>query len=202
MAILSGETPRNVAGDDARRLAETTRRRRESFIVLAAGAAVAAFGLWGTGGPEVRGAGGNVFSFLLINLNIVLLLLVAFLVVRNILRLVLERRRGIMGSHFRSRLVLAFVTIAMFPATVMVIVSYEFVSNGIDDWLGREVEESLDAAYALAQIYYRSTADAAFAHATAIARDIAEKDLLAAEGQTELREVIADAQRIHGLATI
>jgi two-component system nitrogen regulation sensor histidine kinase NtrY len=202
MAILSGETPRNASGDDARRLAETTRRRRESFIVLAAGAAVAAFGLWGTGGPEVRGAGGNVFSFLLINLNIVLLLLVAFLVVRNILRLVLERRRGIMGSHFRSRLVLAFVTIAMFPATVMVIVSYEFVSNGIDDWLGREVEESLDAAYALAQIYYRSTADAALAHATAIAGDIAEKELLAPEGQAELREVIADAQRIHGLATI
>jgi two-component system nitrogen regulation sensor histidine kinase NtrY len=202
MAILSGETPRDVTGDEARRAAETTRRRRESFIVLAAGAAVAAFGLWGTGGPEVRGAGGNVFSFLLINLNIVLLLLVAFLVVRNILRLVLERRRGIMGSHLRSRLVLAFVTIAMFPATVMVIVSYEFVSNGIDDWLGREVEESLDAAYALAQIYYRSTADAALAHATAIATDIAEKDLLAPAGQAELREIVADAQRIHGLATI
>src|SRR6185369_10517304 len=91
----------------ARRAAESTRRRRESFVVLAAGLAVAVFGLWSTGGPEVRGAGGNAFSFLLINLNIVLLLLVAFLVVRNVLRLVLERRRGIMGSHLRSRLVLA-----------------------------------------------------------------------------------------------
>jgi two-component system, NtrC family, nitrogen regulation sensor histidine kinase NtrY len=203
MAILSGDTTlRDPAGDEARRAAETTRRRRESFIVLAAGAAVAAFGLWGTGGPEIRGAGGNVFSFLLINLNIVLLLLVAFLVVRNILRLVLERRRGILGSHLRSRLVIAFVTIAMFPATVMVIVSYEFVSNGIDDWLGREVEESLDAAYALAQIYYRSTADMALAHATAIAKDISEHDLLAPEGQADLRRTIADAQRIHGLATI
>ncbi len=217
MAILSGETPRSVPGDEARRAAETTRRRRESFIVLAAGAAVAAFGLWGTGGPEVRGAGGNVFSFLLINLNIVLLLLVAFLVVRNILRLVLERRRGILGSHLRSRLVLAFVTIALFPATVMVIVSYEFVSNGIDDWLGREVEESLDAAYDLARIYYRSTADSALAHAKAIAEEIEKNDLLdpAAGGEgspnsrqaapragSRLREVIADAQRIHGLATI
>ncbi len=186
----------------ARRAAESTRRRRESFVVLAAGLAVAVFGLWSTGGPEVRGAGGNAFSFLLINLNIVLLLLVAFLVVRNVLRLVLERRRGIMGSHLRSRLVLAFVTIALFPATVMVIVSYEFVSNGIDDWLGREVEESLDAAYSLAQIYYRSNADKALSHAKAISDDIVADDLLAPDKRPLLQKAIADEQRLHNLATI
>jgi len=188
--------------EDPRRVTETTRRRRESFIVLAAGLAVAAFGLWGTGGPDTRGGGGNVFSFLLINLNIVLLLLVAFLVLRNVLRLVLERRRGTMGSHLRSRLVLAFVVIALFPATVMVIVSYEFVSNGIDDWLGREVEESLDAAYSLARIYYRSTADNSLAHATALAADIVAGDLLAPGNEAALRRTVADEQRIHGLATV
>jgi len=209
MAVISGESP--APGDprvpdaasvqkEARRAAETTRRRRESFIVLAAGLAVAAFGMWGTGGPEARGS--NVFSFLLINLNIVLLLLVAFLVVRNVLRLVLERRRGTMGSHLRSRLVLAFVVIAMFPATVMVIVSYEFVSNGIDDWLGREVEESLDAAYSLARIYYRSTADRTVAHAHALAADISAGDLLAASNVAALRLRVADEQRIHGLSTV
>ncbi len=198
----SNEDARRAATADllARRAAESSRRRRESFIVLAAGIAAAVFGLWGTGGRS--GGAGNVFSFLLINLNIVLLLLVAFLVVRNLLRLVLERRRGILGSHLRSRLVLAFVTIALFPATVMVIVSYAFVSNGIDDWLGREVEESLDAAYSLARIYYRSTADRTHAHATALAADIARDDLLASSRRDELERRIAEEQRIHDLATI
>lgn len=204
MASSSGDSGRRAVGEDdgLRRLAETLRRRRESFVVLAAGLAAAAFGVWGTGGPEGRGAGGNVFSFLLINLNIVLLLLVAFLVVRNVLRLVLERRRGIMGSHLRSRLVLAFVTIALFPATVMVIVSYEFVSNGIDDWLGREVEESLNAAYSLARIYYRASADEALAHANALAADILAGDLLEPEKAVALGQVVAEEQRIHGLATV
>ncbi|MFN2376019.1 MAG: ATP-binding protein [Candidatus Binatia bacterium] len=204
MADISGETAQTPArrDDEARRLAEVSRRRRESFIVLAAGLAVAVFGLWGTGGPEGRVSGGDVFSFLLINLNIVLLLLMAFLVMRNVLRLVLERRRGAMGSHLRSRLVLAFVTIALFPATVMVIVSYAFVSNGIDDWLGREVEESLDGAYRLAGIYYRSTADQAVAHARAIAEDVAEGDLLAPARLEQLKRNLADVQRIHGVATI
>ncbi|MFN2426402.1 MAG: ATP-binding protein [Candidatus Binatia bacterium] len=205
-AAIAMEQARRAATllEDTRRAAETTRRRRESFIVLAAGLAVAAFGFWGTGGPDARAGagGGNVFSFLLINLNIVLLLLVAFLVVRNVLRLVLERRRGMMGSHLRSRLVLAFVVIAMFPATVMVIVSYQFVSNGIDDWLGREVEESLDAAYSLARIYYRSTADRSLAHANALAGDIVEQNLLAPDMEPLLKKIVANEQRIHGLATV
>jgi two-component system nitrogen regulation sensor histidine kinase NtrY len=204
MAADSRDTPRAgaPAADEARRAAESARRRRESFIVLAAGAAVAAFGLWGTGGPESRGGSGNVFSFLLINLNIVLLLLVAFLVVRNVLRLVLERRRGILGSHLRSRLVLAFVTIALFPSIVMVVVSYEFVSNGIDEWLGREVEESLNASYELAQSYYRSNADHSISHAVALAEDIAAGDLLAPSAAAALRRRVADEQRRHGLATV
>lgn len=204
MAILTGDTPRAgaQAGDDARRAAEAGRRRRESFIVLAAGAAVAAFGLWGTGGPEARGGGGNVFSFLLINLNIVLLLLVAFLVVRNMLRLVLERRRGILGSQLRSRLVLAFVTIALFPSIVMVVVSYEFVSNGIDEWLGREVEDSLSASYELAQSYYRSSADESLAHARALSEDIVRRDLLAPGATAALRRRVADEQRLYGLGAV
>ena len=199
----SGPDQSRDAAAEARRASDRKRRRRETAIIVAAGIAVAAFAFLQIAGPEARGgASSNVLSFLLINLNIVLLLLVAFLVLRNVLRLVLERRRGIMGSHLRSRLVLAFVAIALFPATVMVIVSYEFVTNGIDDWLGREVEESLDAAYALAQTYYRTTAVNAVAHARSIAVDISEEGLLEPSKAADLRARVAKEQDIHGLATI
>ena len=202
MVASRGESTASPRTEPGPGVAEALRRRRESFVVLAAGLAVAAFGVWGTGGPEARGTTGNVFSFLLINLNIVLLLLVAFLVVRNLLRLAIERRRGLLGSHLRSRLVLAFVTIALFPAVVMVMVSWEFVSNGIDDWLGREVEESLDAAYNLAQDYYRSTADVAVANAADLAGAIAAGDLLAPRNAESLRRLVAAQQKTHGLATV
>jgi len=181
---------------------EKRRRRREMAIVLAAGLAVVAFALWEVGRPGARGASGNVLSFLLININIVLLLLVVFLVVRNLLRLVLERRRGIMGSHLRSRLVLAFVTIALLPAIVMVMVSFEFVSNGIDDWLGRQVETSLSGAYRLARAYYQSTADSAVAHARAIAAEIDKGKLLEPAKHAALRTVVAEEQDIYSLGTV
>ncbi len=171
-------------------------------IVLAAGLAVVAFALWEVGRPGARSATGNVLSVLLINLNIVLLLLVVFLVVRNLLRLVLERRRGIMGSHLRSRLVLAFVTIALLPAIVMVMVSFEFVSNGIDDWLGRQVEDSLSGAYRLARTYYQSAADSAVAHARAVAAEIDKGKLLQPANERALRAVVAEEQDIYSLGTV
>ncbi|HYC57558.1 MAG TPA: ATP-binding protein [Candidatus Binatia bacterium] len=181
---------------------EQRRRRREMWTVVAAVVAVAAFAVWEIGNPETRGAAGNVLSFLLVNLNIVLLLLVAFLTVRNVLRLLLERRRGIMGSHLRTSLVLAFVTIALFPAVVMVIVSYQFVANGIDDWLGTEVEASLDGAYGMARAYYRDSADDAVAHARALSRDIARDGLIARNKAEALRARLSAEQQVHALARI
>ncbi|MBI5504892.1 MAG: HAMP domain-containing protein [Deltaproteobacteria bacterium] len=196
------EVQPEAGGQDPGNWVEKRRRRREMAIVLAAGLAVVAFALWEVGRPGARSAAGNVLSFLLINLNIVLLLLVVFLVVRNLLRLVLERRRGIMGSHLRSRLVLAFVTIALLPAVVMVMVSFEFVSNGIDDWLGRQVEASLGGAYRLARTYYQSVADSAVAHARAVAAEIDTGKLLDPANEVTLRTVVADEQSLYALGTV
>ena len=187
---------------DFETLNEKRRRRREMTIILAAGLAVVAFALWEVGRPGARSAAGNVLSFLLINLNVVLLLVVVFLVVRNLLRLVLERRRGIMGSHLRSRLVLAFVTIALLPAIVMVMVSFEFVSNGIDEWLSKQIEVSLRGAYSLARTYYQSTADAAVAHARAIADDIDKHALLERVNERALRAAVTEEQEVYSLGTV
>ena len=53
--------------------------------------------------------GSNIVFFLLINVNIILLGLLVFLVVRNLVKLVVERRRRMLGSRLQARLVLAFV---------------------------------------------------------------------------------------------
>ena len=42
-----------------------------------------------------------------------ILILVLFLVLRNVIKLMLDRRRRVLGSGLRSRLVLAFVTLSL-----------------------------------------------------------------------------------------
>jgi two-component system nitrogen regulation sensor histidine kinase NtrY len=152
---------------------ERRRRRREGLLIVAAGLAVVIFALWELRRPGATdAAAGNVFSFFVVNVNIILLLLLIFLVLRNVLKLVLERRQRVPGSHLRSRLVVAFTSIALFPAVVMLLISLEFSTNAIDDWFNHTVEESLVGASQLAQTYYRTTADQAIHHARRMAGEI------------------------------
>ncbi len=51
----------------------------------------------------------NWLVLVLININAILLLLLVFLVVRNIVKLFFERRKGVLGSKLRTKLVIAFV---------------------------------------------------------------------------------------------
>ena len=141
---------------------------------MAAGLAVVIFALWELRRPGATdAAAGNVFSFFVVNVNIILLLLLIFLVLRNVLKLVLERRQRVPGSHLRSRLVLAFTSIALFPAVVMLLISLEFSTNAIDHWFNDTVEDSLVGASQLAQTYYRTTADQALLNARRVSASVA-----------------------------
>jgi two-component system nitrogen regulation sensor histidine kinase NtrY len=186
---------------------ERRRRRREGLLILAAGIAVVVFALWEIRRPGATdSAAGNVFSFFVVNLNIILLLLLVFLVLRNVLRLYIDRRRQVPGSRLRTRLVLAFASIALFPATVMLLISLEFSTNAIDDWFNREVEDSLLGAWRLAQTYYRETGDRSQLHARLLA-ELAASELpgagaIGAGSEEELRGRIERYQRDYGLGAV
>ena len=185
--------------------AERRRRRREGVLIVAAGLAVVIFALWELRRPGATdAAAGNVFSFFVVNVNIILLLLLIFLVLRNVLKLVLERRTRVPGSHLRSRLVLAFTSIALFPAAVMLLISLEFSTNAIDEWFNDTVEDSLVGASQLAQTYYRTTADQAAVHARRLAAEIAHARHGRA-GDDALRAVataVASYQSDYGIGTV
>jgi two-component system nitrogen regulation sensor histidine kinase NtrY len=185
--------------------AERRRRRREGLLIVAAGLAVVIFALWELRRPGATdAAAGNVFSFFVVNVNIILLLLLIFLVLRNVLKLVLERRQRVAGSHLRARLVVAFTTIALFPAVVMLLISLEFSTNAIDDWFNRTVEESLVGASQLAQTYYRTTADQALLHARRIAGEIGSEigDGAAVSRQDALAAAVRKHQADFALGTV
>lgn len=205
--LRSPRTPGRTRVEPAVSAREKRRRRREAILIVAAGIAVVVFALWEIRRPGATdSAAGNVFSFFVVNLNIVLLLLLVFLVLRNVLRLYIDRRRQVPGSRLRSRLVLAFASIAVFPAAVMLLISLEFSTNAIDDWFNREVEDSLLGAWRLAQTYYRETGDRSQLHATRLAEALApalpESGELDAVTRTELLARIAKYQRDYRLGAI
>ncbi len=182
---------------------ERRRRRREGALILAAGFAVLLFAIWEIRDPRSSEAAGNVFSFLLINTNIILLLLLVFLVVRNLLKLMIERRRKVLGSQLKGRLVMSFITIALFPCAVLLLVSMEFFTNTIDTWFSTEVEKSLQGAWELAHTYYEESAEDALRHSRAVGQQIAQVIPEGGEvGAATIERVVKQNQEAYGLGTV
>ena len=71
----------------------------------------------------------NIIIFALINLNVILIVLLIFLVTRNVFKLILDRKRNILGAKIRSRLVLIFISFSLLPTILLFIAatSYNFV---------------------------------------------------------------------------
>lgn len=133
-------------------LREKIKKRRDFFLVLGA---IALIGMltW----VELRYFGVDSYLFLaFFNLNFILLLLILFLVVRNVFKLIIERRRKVLGAKLRTRLVLAFVSMSIVPVLLMFFIAVRFVQTSVDYWFQEQVASSMTQALEVGQLFYGS----------------------------------------------
>ena len=145
---------------------------------------------------------GNILVLALINLNILLIIFCLFLVLRNIFKLVLERRRGIPGAKLRSKLVLAFVALSLIPTMLLFFVSAGFITNSIENWFNSQIEESLKESLEVAQTYYKNSASNALYYAEQISLAIKEQKLLNEDNLLVLEELIHQKQKEYNLGIV
>ncbi len=118
------------------------------------------------------GGTADFFIFGLININIILILFLIFLIVRNVVKLVFERRKGILGSRLRTKLVTAFVSLSLIPTVILFLVSINFLSYSIENWFSIKIGDALDQTIELAHLHYQQTEDQAKFSARQISSDI------------------------------
>jgi two-component system, NtrC family, nitrogen regulation sensor histidine kinase NtrY len=102
---------------------------------------------------------GNILLFALINLNAILLLLLAYFVLRNIVKLVFERKRNILGHKLRTRLIIAFIGLTLIPTLPLFLIASQFISSSLDYWFSNRVEHSLEQAVTIGQAYLQEEQD-------------------------------------------
>jgi len=68
-----------------------------------------------------------------------LLVVLTFVLFRNLLKLYAERRLGVLGSRFRTRMVIAALVLSFAPALVMFMFSYGLMNRSIDKWFSSPV---------------------------------------------------------------
>lgn len=85
----------------------------------------------------------SLVYFGLINVNVVLILVLSFMLFRNIVKLVLDRRRGVIGSKLRSKLVIALVFFAVAPTALLFYISTRFLTDSFETWFSTRVEATM-----------------------------------------------------------
>ena len=102
---------------------------------------------------------------------LVFLLLVALLFVlgRNLLKLYAERRGGVLGSKFRTKMVMGALLLSVTPVIFLFIFAYQVMNRSIDKWFSRPVEELREDSGQIAALL----ADYAGQNASAEAQSIA-----------------------------
>ncbi len=187
------------------KLEEAKRRKREALVILITTLMVIVFAFFEVQLPDVSpeySLSGNIAFFLLININIILLVLLVFLVVRNLVKLVFERKRRILGSRLRVRLVLAFVGLSLVPSLLLFVIAGGFVTRSFERWFDLQVENSLQGSLEIGQTYYQNSANNALFYARQLSQRISQERLFDAQRLGELKEFVQSKQREYNLGTV
>jgi two-component system, NtrC family, nitrogen regulation sensor histidine kinase NtrY len=102
---------------------------------------------------------------------LIFLLFVAltFVLFRNLLKLFAERRLGVLGSKFRTRMVAGALLLSFVPVMVMYWFAYGLLNRSIDKWFSTPVEAVRADTQAMASLLDEYAAQDARAEAQAIA---------------------------------
>jgi two-component system, NtrC family, nitrogen regulation sensor histidine kinase NtrY len=117
---------------------------------------------------------------------------------RNLLKLYAERRQGVAGSKFRTRLVVVSLLLSFLPVIAMFWFSYGLMNRSIDKWFSQPVEEVRADTEAMSALLYDYAGQNATSEAQSIAqseefqRAFASKDFSTANA--ELREHMSTLQ--------
>ena len=78
--------------------------------------------------------------------DLTILLGLTFVLARNVIKLVVERRRALPFARFRGKLVAVLLGMTLVPAVLVLLVGSELIRNSVDRWFNAPVEEVLTAA--------------------------------------------------------
>lgn len=184
---------------------ESKRRRRELYIIVIALSVVLlltyleahVFNL----GPGLPIAS-SLVVFALVNINLLLLLFIAFLVTRSLVKLIFERRRRIFGSKLRTRLVVAFVTLSLVPTVLLFLIAIKFINTGIEFWFNTRIEQALKDSLEVGRDYYERLSSDTLRYGQEISDAISEGKLLRGAYRKDLQRFIGSRLDKYNLASI
>jgi len=177
---------------------EQARKKKERFLILIILIAVGVLTFIET---RITNFGSDfplsstVLMFILINTNLLLLLALILLVFRNLAKLYYEKKNNILGSKLKTRLIAAFIVLALLPTTVLFFFSIHFISTSIAFWFNAPVEQTLNSSLVVGQKLYEYIEEKNEFAAKRAAFQIDSRKLLNKENEKKLTRYTQVIQR-------
>ena len=122
--------------------------------------------------------------------DLTMLVALVFVLARNIVKLVVERRKALPFARFRAKLVVLLLVMTFVPSVLVLIVGSELIRTSVDRWFNTPMDEILSSANKIASDYYRERQMLVSDHATRIARALGRVDLTATDVRP-IRDLLA-----------
>jgi len=145
---------------------------------------------------------GNIVIFGIINVILLLIVLLVYLVCRNVARIILERKRNPFGSKLRGKLVVAFVILSFIPTFLLFFVSASIINISIKNWFDQQVELFINGSLEVAKAYYRDSAADALHFGRRMSASMGERGLLGAAGSPGLGGYVAGKRQEYNLGVV
>jgi len=119
----------------------------------------------------------SFFVWALWNLCVLVLLILLFMLLRNLVKLYLERRRDVPGARFRSRLVFFFISLSLIPTLLLFFFASDLILRTLERWFRLPLNTIVADAEDVAERYYADVTERAFLFAQLAARQIRDTGL-------------------------
>ena len=191
---------------DDSRLTERGRRRLTKVIILSIVLLLLMLSLIAQGGfnltpfvtPDT--AAETLLLYALSTLNFLAFVTLLFVLLRNVLKLVRERRAARLGSKFKSRLVSYAIGLSLLPVLLLFFFAFGLLNRSIDRWFGEPARQIVDDARAIEESYFRKEEADLVGSARVLARTITSEpgEYESQELRSRLDQEMAD----HDLALV
>jgi two-component system nitrogen regulation sensor histidine kinase NtrY len=132
----------------------------------------------------------DVVLYALSATNLTILVALTFVLARNIVKLVVERRKALPFARFRFKLVTVLLGMTLIPAVLVLLIGSELIRNNVDRWFNADLDEVLSSANGIAGDYYAQQQRLVSSQAQRFARALRGVDLEAANS-SDIRNLVA-----------
>lgn len=142
----------------------------------------------------------NIAVLAVFNIILILLFVLIVLITKNLVKLYNERKSKIIGSKFQTKLIIAFLILALVPSTLLFMTASKLFTLSIGSWFNLQVEQTLQRSMDVARDYYAHLEKGALTRTRKIEGFIIEDNLFLKKNRDQLQALAKEKMSEYDLA--